>query len=95
MATLPLDKLETNVENLYEACLIIAKRARQINTEQNSHLKIQLGDFDTDDELEEASPDRESVVVEYDKLPKPTMKAIEEMIDGKIEYEYKETEEEQ
>ena len=91
--TLPLDKIESRTDNLYEAVLVIAKRARQINSDQNTKLKMQLGDFETVEELSEEDPDRESIIIEYDKIPKPTVQAINEILEDKLKWEYKEDEE--
>jgi len=86
--TLPLEKLEENVDSLYEAIVIIAKRARQIN-----ELQKQLIDRETeanvdDDDLDEIVYEGDYLDRQYLKLPKPTTLALEEMLEGKLDFEY-------
>lgn len=87
--TLPLEKLEQNVDNLYEAIVIIARRARQINELQKRMIEKD-GNFssDLDDYEEEETIDRDVVESQYLKLPKPTTIALQEMLEGKLSYEY-------
>ena len=87
--TLLLENLEEKVENLYEAIAVIAQRARQIN-----ELQKQMIDRETeanatdDDELDEVALDGDYLDRQYLKLPKPTTLALEEMMDGKLDFEY-------
>ena len=89
-STIPLDKLEDFSDNLYEAIVIIAKRAKQINEEQKSMLEIEtdmeesMDSYDEDEEIE-GQVDEEKKFI---KLPKPTEIAIEEMLAGKIKWDY-------
>ena len=86
--TLPLDKLEEKVDSLYEAVAIIAKRARQINELQRRMIERQNEGNVDDDELEEDAFDKDVVDRQYLKLPKPTTIALQEMMDGKLDFEY-------
>jgi len=87
--TIPLSELEGKAENLYEAIVIIAKRARQIN-----ELQKQLVDKEIEAEANEsgngnAESEKEDFVEhKYVKLPKPTRLALEEMFQGKLSREY-------
>ncbi len=87
--TLPLDELENKAKNLYEAIVIIAKRARQIN-----ELQKQLVDKEIEAEANESGngstePETEDFVEhKYVKLPKPTRLALDEMYQDKLSWEY-------
>jgi len=85
--TLPLEKLEENVSSIYEAIVIIARRARQIN---DVHKRLIDAELSTDEEEEtiDESLNRDIVESKYLKLPKPTTLAMDEMLSGKLVHEY-------
>jgi DNA-directed RNA polymerase subunit K/omega len=95
-STIPLIELEKLSENLYEAIVVIAKRARQINEEQKSLIDIEtemdesIDDYEDveEEEDEEQNEEREEVKRKVIKLPKPTEIAIQEMLSGKIKWDY-------
>lgn len=89
VSTLALSKLEKYSKNIYEAVMVIAKRARQINEEQRIEMERELM-FSGETEEERA---KEEVEKSYKKLPKPTKVALDEMLQGKIRFRYKEKEE--
>lgn len=96
-----LEKLASKAENIYEAIAIMSRRARQINEdlkiEFNQRLElIQTKITENPEEGEiETNPDQMKVSLEFEKRPKPTEIALAEMIADKIEYRYKEKEEQQ
>ncbi len=95
VGTIKVEEIEAKTENLYQGVVILAKRARRINEKQTEELRDQLGEMDNDEDLnDEPDADRESIVSEFDKRPKPTTAAINELMDDKLHYEYKEEEEE-
>ncbi len=76
---------ETN--NIYEAIVIAAKRAVQINSEIKKELLEKLEEFATySDSLEEVFENKEQIEVSkfYEKLPKPHSLAVEEWLTDKI-----------
>ncbi len=83
-----VEPIGRQTESIYEACIIVSKRARQINKVLSDELKERLGDIETDEDLNEESIDRESLVTEMEKQSKPTAKAVSEMLDGKLHYQY-------
>lgn len=89
-STIPLERLEDFSSNLYEAIVIIAKRARQINEEQKSQIEFEtdldesMDNYDDDEELEVEEEVERKIV----RLPKPTEIAIQEMLAGKIKWDY-------
>lgn len=82
-------KIEAQTSNIYEAISIIAKRADQINSELKLELLEKLDEFAThNDSLEEVFENKEQIEVSrfYEKLPKPTLIAVKEWLDGDIYY---------
>ncbi|KAA0229728.1 hypothetical protein EDS67_10790 [candidate division KSB1 bacterium] len=99
VSTIPLEELERHADNLYEAIVVIAKRARQINDEQKRYIEQELGydsaldnvnASDTDDDVEEVRDERVKAPVKLIKLPKPTSISLDEMVGGKLNFEYAE-----
>ncbi len=88
-----LNLLEERAENIYEAIVVMSKRARQINEELKISLNRELETFttqiDTEEEVE-ANPDQMRISIEFERLPKPTQQALAEMLADKLHYRYKE-----
>ena len=73
--------------NLYESVAIIAKRANQISVQIKEDLSKKLAEFASyNDSLEEVFENREPIEISryYEKLPKPTLLATQEFVDGEI-----------
>ncbi len=82
-------QMSEDTGNVYETVSIIAKRANQIAGEMKHDLEKKLQEFATlNDNLEEISENREQIEISryYEKLPKPTLIAAQEYIEGKIHY---------
>lgn len=74
-------------DNIYESVMIIAKRANQIAAEQKQELSHKLEEFtSTNDNLEEIFENREQIEISkhYEKMPKPTLIAVDEFLNNKI-----------
>ena len=79
--------LSRETGNLYESVAIIAKRANQISVEIKQDLNKKLSEFASyNDTLEEVFENREQIEISryYEKLPKPTLLATEEFIEGSV-----------
>lgn len=90
-ARLPRDMMElcADTGNVYETVSIIGKRANQISVEIKSDLSKKLSEFASyNDNLEEVFENREQIEISryYEKLPKPTLIATQEYVEGKIYY---------
>lgn len=75
--------------NIYESVSIIAKRANQIGAEIKQELSKKLSEFASyNDSLEEVFENREQIEISryYEKLPKPTLLATEEFVEGHVYY---------
>ena len=73
--------------NLYESVAIIAKRANQISVQIKEDLSKKLAEFASyNDSLDEVVENREQIEISryYEKLPKPTLLATQEFIEGKV-----------
>ena len=73
--------------NIYESVAIIAKRANQISAEIKGELSKKLQEFaSVSDSLDEMFENREQSEISrfYEKLPKPTLMATEEFVEGKV-----------
>lgn len=73
--------------NIYESVAIISKRANQISMEIKQDLNKKLAEFASyNDSLEEVFENREQIEISryYEKLPKSTLMATEEFIDGEV-----------
>ena len=76
-----------NTGNLYESVAIIGKRANQISVQIKEDLSKKLAEFASyNDSLEEVFENREQIEISryYEKLPKPTLLATHEFIEGKV-----------
>lgn len=83
------DKIEENVGSIYEAIVIMGKRAEQINAEIRSELHGKLDEFAVHNStLEEVFENREQIEISkhYEKLPKPTSIAIKEWLNEEVYY---------
>ena len=86
--TRDLTKLAESTGNVYETTMIIAKRSNQIAAELKQELKQKLEEFSTfADTLEETFENREQIEISryYERLPKPTLIAVQEFEDDKIQ----------
>ena len=73
--------------NIYESVAIISKRSNQIAAEIKQDLNKKLQEFASyTDTLEEVFENREQIEISryYEKLPKPTLLATQEFVDGNI-----------
>lgn len=88
-----LRKLDDHSTNLYEAIVIMSRRARQINEEVKIALNSELENFapraDSEEEIE-TNPEQMRISIEFEKMPKPTQRAIGDMLDGNLTYKYRE-----
>ena len=76
-------------ENLYEACIALGRRSRQINQKYTDELKLQLGELENEEETPEDTATREAIVTEFDKKPKPVQQAMKEMMEDTLKFKYR------
>jgi len=88
-----LEDLLKRVSNLYEAVAVMSKRARQVNDEQKLRIMMNLGEtpaaeIKEGEDFGDIEIDKEALMREHEKYPKPTRVALEEMANGILEYRY-------
>jgi len=82
-----LGDLDQNTENVYQTVAILSKRANQISVELKQELNTKLEEFASfTDNLEEVFENREQIEISkfYERLPKPTLIATQEFLEGKV-----------
>lgn len=87
--TRDIRKFDTPTGNIYEAVAIMSKRANQISSELKEELSAKLQEFSShSDNLEEIFENREQIEISkfYEKLPKPSLIAVQEFLEDKIYY---------
>ena len=73
--------------NIYESVAIIGKRANQISLDIKNELSKKLQEFaSVSDNLDEVFENREQIEISrfYEKLPKPSLIATQEFVEGNI-----------
>lgn len=88
-ATRDLRQLDGKTGNIYESVVVLSKRANQIGAEMKEELTGKLAEFaSSTDNLEEIFENREQIEISkfYERLPKPSLIAIQEFLDDKIYY---------
>ncbi len=98
MAIKPLEihTLESKAANVYEAIVVLSKRARQINEETKIEFNQRIETIaalptttNGDEEEVDANPDQLKISLEFEKRPKSTEDAIDELMGDKLEFRYK------
>lgn len=85
--TRDVSDIDARTGNIYEAIMIIAKRATQVSVDLKKELNDKLDEFAANAEnLEEVFENKEQIEVSrfYEKLPKPTAIAIQEWMEDRI-----------
>ena len=78
-----LRKVEEKANNIYEAVVVMAKRARQINQERFEDQIIEESEeleMDVLDELPDIKPE------DYEEKEKVTTKAMDEFLEGEVNW---------
>lgn len=83
------EDFEDLADNIYEAIIAIAMRARQIGDAQKKEIDKQIGTLELTEQPEEEPPDEDLPEPEFYHYEKPTVSAMKEMAQGKLKLEYK------
>ncbi|RCH55405.1 RNA polymerase Rpb6 [Mucilaginibacter hurinus] len=87
--TRDLRELDKGTDNIYESLVIMSKRANQLSNNIKEELHQKLSEFaSSNDNLEEIFENREQIEISkhYERLPKPTLVAVQEFLDDKVYY---------
>ena len=94
-----IEKLSMKAQNIYEAIVVLSKRARQINEEMkiefNQRIEmLQSRVFEPEDEAEQpqTNPDQIIIAREFEHRAKPPEIALGEITEDKLAFRYKEEE---
>ena len=96
MGITPIDLriIDDKADNIYEAIIVSAKRARQINDENKIEFNALISTIPEtvgDEESEDIdNPAQLKISQEMEKRDKPHVQALNEMLKGEIEFKYKE-----
>jgi DNA-directed RNA polymerase omega subunit len=83
-----IEELESKAGNIYEAVVVAAKRARQINDEHKLEYNQRvepLTQTETDDDTL-ISKDKMNISVDFEKRVKPTEQGLDELLHDTLEF---------
>jgi DNA-directed RNA polymerase subunit K/omega len=86
-----VDSIAGHTGNVYEALVIITKRARQLAVDLKYELHNKLEEFAVNsDTIEEISENKEQIEISkfYERLPNPAIIATEEFLNGEVVFRY-------
>ncbi len=87
--TRDMNKLKEKTGNVYESIAIVARRANQINITMKEELHHKLEEFASHtDSLEEIHENKEQIEISraYERMPNPSLLAIQEFMEDKVHY---------
>ena len=85
---LEIEELESKAGNIYEAIIVAAKRARQINDEMKIEFSQRLQPLMDKDEEDESvvSKDKMNISLEFEKRLKPPELGVIELMNEEVEF---------
>ena len=95
MEITPVDlrTIDERTANVYEAVIVASKRGRQINDENKIEYNALVSTIPTsgaeDDNEDIQNPAQLKIALDFETRKKPHLQALDELLEGQIEYEYK------
>ena len=89
-----LNELDAATDNIYETVMVASKRANQISVEMKLELNRKLEEFASyTDNLEEVFENPEQIEISrfFERLPKPSLISLQELVDDQIYFRINET----
>lgn len=89
--TRDVDRLDAETGNIYESVVVLGKRANQIAVELKEEINHKMEEFTVSGEnIEEVYENREQIELskQYERLPKPSAIAVEELLEGRIVFRH-------
>jgi DNA-directed RNA polymerase subunit K/omega len=85
---LETEEIESKAGNIYEAIVIAAKRARQINDETKIEFNQRIQPILEKEEDDESivSKDKMNISLDFEKRKKPTDSGLEELLNDDLEF---------
>ena len=91
-----IEELTSKAKNVHEAIVAMSKRARQINEETklefSQRIEMFVSKTESENEENDVNPDQLKVSLEFEKRPKPADIAVDELLQEKLQWRYKEPE---
>ena len=81
--------IASKTNNIYKALTVISSRSRQLANEMREELHNKLEEFATvSDTIEEVHENKEQIEISkfYERLPSPTIIALNEFLNDKLDY---------
>ena len=91
LRTLDVDQLADNADNIYETVVVLSKRSRQLSARGKAELDEKLAyyeGFSSDMENLRMQEEQARVSLDYEKKPKPTEIAINELLKNEIYFRH-------
>ncbi len=89
-----LSEIEAKTGNVYESIRVVSARSKQISTSMKEELVSKLNEFaSTTDSLEEIHENKEQIEISryYERIPHATLLALEEFMEDKLYFRYRES----
>lgn len=95
---IPVQEFTDKVGNIYEAIVVTSKRSRQIHDDMKIELAQRLetikaltmtSEAEEDLEVTTTNPDQLKISLEFEKRPKPTELALQEVSDKRVTFRYR------
>ncbi|MBI9071582.1 MAG: DNA-directed RNA polymerase subunit omega [Melioribacteraceae bacterium] len=87
-------KIHKKAENIYEAVIVASLKAKKINDEYRLEYNTLLNSLPSagiEDEFDEKdNADKLAISLEFEKRKKAHLTALEQLVDGEIDFRYKE-----
>jgi DNA-directed RNA polymerase subunit K/omega len=86
-----IHELVESTGNIYETLSIITRRAKQLSVDLKQELNNKLAEFSVhSDTIEEVQENKEQIEISkfYERLPNPSIIAIDEYLNGEIHFRY-------
>ena len=94
ISPIDLREIDLRCDNAYEAIIVASKRAKQVNDENKIEFNALISTIPentTEDDNEDIdNPAQLKIALELEKRSKPHIQSLHELLDGKVDYEYKE-----
>ena len=93
ITAIDLREIDKRAANVYEAIIATSKKARQINDDQKiefNQLVQTVQQVAIDDDSEDFhNPDQMKISLEFERRPKPHHQALAQLLEGKVEFTYR------
>ncbi len=89
-----IQRIIGDADNVYEAICVLQSRAKQLSVQVKEELHQKLEEFAVStDTIEEIHENKEQIEISkfYERIPNPSVIAIEEFLDDQLEFRYRDS----